>query len=198
MPYTAVNIWSILKQNIFMKKDRIAYFKFRLLFQSNFRHWLYLYMKNRDSKSIEKGKISICALHQYSLNLYDSVVGEVTQDPNEVSYHHEPLISIQKGKTESEIQSHSDVYSLIKKYGTEFYRIKNNDNFFSENHPSGLFKNVSAAFYFSGKVIDSRKYCLKLKEYLETKGVIFIKAKTTGFIHENNKITAVKYDTSEG
>lgn len=36
-PWTTVNMWGIIKENLFMKKERTAYLKFSLIFDSDFR-----------------------------------------------------------------------------------------------------------------------------------------------------------------
>ena len=36
-PWTTVNMWGIIRENLFMKKERTAYLKFSLIFDSDFR-----------------------------------------------------------------------------------------------------------------------------------------------------------------
>ena len=39
-PWTSVNIWRILRDNLLMRKERDSYFKFSLIFDKEFRFWL--------------------------------------------------------------------------------------------------------------------------------------------------------------
>jgi len=123
-PWTTVNMWEILKENLLMYKNPSAYLRFTLIFDKDFRHWMVAYLRNRNQKSIENASTAILELGQYSIAQFDEVVNSITTDPNDVEYHSENFISTQKGMAEDEIIKSAKKYQRVDDYGAKFVNLK--------------------------------------------------------------------------
>jgi len=208
-PWTTVNMWEIVKQNLLMKRERDAYLRFSLVFDKDFRYWMTRYLSYRNKEAIERGSRAILSLGQYSIRLFDSVVSEITSNPDEVEYHSEPFINTQKKITEEDIKGQVIKFDRVKKFDGEFLHLNADQDepksaskystYFEKNHPSGMFKEISVAYLFSCSVINPLKFCLRLQEYLKKKyDVNFIHGEMKNFYYTSDAIKSVEYLNQSG
>ena len=166
------------------------------------------FLKNRNTKSIEDGSLAILNLAQYSMRLFDGVVKDITSNPEEIDYHEEPFINTQKGLTPEQISGQIEKFKRVKDYGEDFVplskdapasHVQSYSKYFDVEHPSGMFKSISTAYMFSCRVMDTLKFCQKLRQHLaEKEGVNFIDATVTNFDNGGKKVTGVVYESKNG
>lgn len=200
IPWTATNIWKVIKENLLMYDNKMSILKFSLIFDSDFRYWMRKHLFAKNKHSIEQANHAILTLGEYSLELFDPVVRDITNSPEEIEYHNEPFINTQKGLLKEDIVNQITKFNRVKQHGAEFKKIPEVDytQYFDPHHASGIFKTISVAYLFSCKVMNTFKFCEKMKTHLTQKrGVEFIQGEVKDFFCENNKINAIQYTTKD-
>ena len=114
--FTEIDIWSVLKENIFGYENKLCLFKFSLLFESHFRFWLRKYMLSRSQKAIDQSNRAIIKMGTYGLSLWDDLVSEICSSPTEVDYTHGLLVNMQRGIDEKTVQEKHKMYDFIKQF----------------------------------------------------------------------------------
>jgi hypothetical protein len=155
-PWTTVNIWGVIKENLLMYKNPTSVLKYSLIFDKDFRYFLRKFMQNRTEDSISKGCKSILELGKFSISYFDDVVSEITSNnPDEVEYHDENFVSTNKGCSQAEVEEQIKKYKKVNNYGGKFINLTLNSTtdeedsaakYYDSLHHSGIFNNLSSAY----------------------------------------------------
>jgi len=190
--WTTINIWAVLKQNVLRDANPSSYFRFSLLLESQFRLWLFRYMRSRSASVVERSNLAIVKMGAFGFRLFDDYVADVTgAQPDLVDYHDEVVTTVLKGLTADEVASKDKVYAFLAQYDPYCHKASPED--------TAKFVGASAMYRLKLKLLNTLKFCeLARNKIVADLGVKFVQGEVNEVTHSARSVRAVGYRDAAG